>query len=282
MALKYLFRRINFRKKIRKEIIRYYTQTVEPIDEEQKEVVDFLKDNRVYPIPHFYIHKYDKDSIEVLKDPANGLPYVMHDDHRLYFKRRWSIDRVKRAYVALIREQDPQSPHRYLTPNFSIRKGDIVADIGAAEGIFALEILEQANHLYLFESDPEWIDPLMATFAPWLDKITIVEKYVSNCCNKNSINLDSFFAQKKVDFIKVDVEGAEHLLLEGAQNLLGSNEDLKIAITTYHKHDDAIKIWERLDKYHFKQEFSRGYMLIMADKRMTAPYLRKGLIRASK
>jgi len=280
--LKYWVKRINYRQKIRREVIDYYTQVVDSLTDEQKEVVGYLKENKAGPIPHFFVRKYDADSIEVCKDPFNGLLYVMHKGHKLYFKRRWSVGRVKRAYVALLREQDFESPHCYLTSSFTVRKGDVVADVGAAEGIFALEVLNQADHIYLFESDREWMEALNATFADWSEKVTIVEKFVSNCSGDSTITLDSFFDNKKVDFIKVDIEGAEHLLLEGACNLLSGDTSVKIAITTYHKPDDSKTIWAELDKYNYKQEFSRGYMLILADKRLAPPYLRKGLIRASK
>lgn len=50
----------------------------------------------------------------------------------------------------------------------------IVADIGTAEGIFALNIIHSVKKVYLFECDPEWIIPLEKTFAPWINKIEIV------------------------------------------------------------------------------------------------------------
>jgi hypothetical protein len=37
-----------------------------------------------------------------------------------------------------MREQDPDSPHRYLTDSFTIGNDDVLADIGAAEGNFSL------------------------------------------------------------------------------------------------------------------------------------------------
>lgn len=280
--LQYWFRRINYRNKIRREIIDFYTQKNGSLTEEQKEVIGYLKKNKVGPIPHYFINNYSVESVEVRKDSFNGLLYVMHKGYKLYFKRRWSVNRVKRAYVALLREQDFESPHRYLTSSFTVGKGDVVADVGAAEGIFALEVLDQASHLYLFESDREWMEALKATFADWSEKVTIVEKFVSNCSSKSAITLDDFFANKKVDFIKVDIEGAEHLLLAGARNLLNRDAAVKIAITTYHKPDDSKTIWAELDKYNYKQEFSKGYMLILADKRLAPPYLRRGLIRAAK
>ncbi len=63
---------------------------------------------------------------------------MLQDGKRLYFKKRWSENRIKRAYSDLMKEQDPESPHRYLTESFTIGENDVLADIGAAEANFSL------------------------------------------------------------------------------------------------------------------------------------------------
>ena len=46
-------------------------------------------------------------------------------------------------------------------------------DAGCAEGYTSLEVVEEVDHLYLFECDEAWIEALEATFALWREKVTI-------------------------------------------------------------------------------------------------------------
>lgn len=62
--------------------------------------------------------------------------------------------------------------------------------------------------------------------------------------NLPTIQLDEYVAQQsldKVDFIKMDIEGAELMALEGAVNTI-KNHKPKLAISLYHKFDDYLAI----------------------------------------
>ena len=125
-------------------------------------------------------------------------------------KKRWGEKRIKRAYSDLLREQDINSPHRYLSESFNPGNDDVVADIGAAEGNFSLSVIEKVKKIYLFEYDQEWIEALRATFAPWAEKVEIINKYVSDYNDESHIRFDTFFEMKKdITFLKIDVDGAE-------------------------------------------------------------------------
>ena len=104
------------------------------------------------------------------------MKYVIQDGKKLYFKKRWSKQRIRRAYSDLSREQDPDSPHRYLSDSFYPEINDEIADIGAAEGNFSLSVIEKVRKIYLIENDPEWTEALNATFAPWKEKVDIIRK----------------------------------------------------------------------------------------------------------
>ncbi|MCC9138228.1 FkbM family methyltransferase [Pontibacter silvestris] len=180
-------------------------------------------------------------------------------------------------------EQDKASPHKYLTDQFKVEKGEVVVDAGAAEGIFSLSVIEQVRKIYLFETDEEWIEALEATFAPWKEKVEIINKYVSNNNDHHNLSLDAFFKDKEsVNFIKADVEGAEADLLEGSKELLSKDSNLKVAITTYHKQNDETHLAKVLHSSGFKTENSTGFMLYIYDKDIKPPYFRRGLIRAYK
>jgi len=53
-------------------------------------------------------------------------------------------------------------------------------------------------------------------------------------------------------------------------------------LCTYHKNEDEKDFTKLLNDYGFSITTSRGYMINYYDKKMKAPYLRRGLIRAIK
>ncbi|GHA58532.1 FkbM family methyltransferase [Pontibacter akesuensis] len=271
------------KKRLRHDILSYYSQVpVLQLSSEETEAIDFLKRNRLHVFPYPFVNTYTGSEVNVLEDKALGLKFVIHEGKKLYFKRKWGVRKIKRNYSYLLLEQDLASPHRYLTKEFKVLPGDVVADAGAAEGNFALSIVEIARKIYLFETDPEWVEALEATFAPWKEKVEIINKFVSNRDDAEHQSLDSFFSEKEtVNFIKADVEGAEAQLLQGAAHLLSQSSPPHVAITTYHQQQDAEDLSQLLLERGYRIEFSDGFMIFHHDKHLKAPYLRRGLIRAS-
>lgn len=229
--------------------------------------------------PYENTRKYSKNDIEVIYDISCKMNYVMHNGKRLYFPARFDKS-IKNYYNALRKEQDAQSPHRYEVDGFIVREGDIIADVGAAEGNWALDNIEKAGRVYLFETDGFWVEALSKTFEPWKEKVTIVNKFVSNKNTKNETTLDEYFKDKRLDFIKADIEGAEISLLLGAKNVLADNSNLKLLICTYHRQDDGKRIKEILESSGYYTEYSQKYMLYINDPELEEPYIRRGLIRA--
>jgi len=147
-------------------------------------------------------------------DETNQLLYIFQDKKKVYFKRSWTRSDVRNNYNDLLIEQDEQSPHRYLNKDFTVQEGSVVVDIGTAEGNFALSVIDKVSMMYLFETDTEWIEALNATFAPWSNKVKIINKYVSDRNDEHSVSLNSYFKDaQQVDFLKIDVDGAELKLL---------------------------------------------------------------------
>jgi predicted RNA methylase len=180
-----------------------------------------------------------------------------------------------------MREQDLESPHRYLTDSFTIGKVDVLADIGAAEGNFSLAVIDNIKKVYIFEYDQEWIEALEATFAPWAEKVEIINKFVSYRNDSENIRFDTFFENNMdVSFLKIDVDGAESVVLGSCDKMFHSNRSFKIALCTYHKHDDEKDFTRLLKDYGFTVTPSKGYMINYYDKKLKAPFLRRGLIRA--
>ena len=214
---------------------------------------------------------------EIFYDKEKRRFYADRNGKRLYFHKKIQDYRQALAwYEELVYEQSATSAHLYLEGEFNIKEGDIIADIGAAEGIVALDYIEIVNHAYLFECDREWMETLKITFAPWKDKVTIVPKYVCDKEDEDSVTLDSFFSDKKVDFLKMDIEGAELSALDGAKELIKGDKPLKVAVCAYHKEKDEDEIKKRLT--NFQITTLTGWMFASYNY----PYFRRGIIRAKK
>lgn len=277
-------RTIILKKSLRKKIIAHYTNLPEDqLNDEQLEVLKYLESNQVRIFPYPFHDDYSPDKIDVLYDQEKGMRYVMQDGKKLYFKKRWGVKRIRRAYSDLSREQDINSPHRYLTDSFTITRDDVLADIGAAEGNFSLSVIDKVKKIYIFEYDREWDEALRATFAPWPEKVEIINKYVSDFNDDSHITLDDFYEEKKdLTFLKIDVDGAESTVLNSCDRIFMSGAPLKLALCTYHKNNDEEDFNALLKKHGFRVTPSRGYMINYYDKKLKSPYLRRGLIRASK
>jgi hypothetical protein len=269
-------------KSLRKRIPRYISSSPHGVNPEMQEVADHIRQHGVNIFPYPFAERYAADQIEVFTDDANGLKYVLMDGKRLYFKRRWSAARIRRAFRDLSMEQDPQSPHRYLSPDFDVDAEDVVADFGAAEGNFSLSVVERVSKIYLFECDPEWIEALENTFAPWRDKVEIVALFVSDKNDDKHCAGDTYFADKAVSFLKIDVDGGERSLLSGFNKFLQQERKLKIALCTYHQHEDEQEFTDKLKSFGFRVNPSPGYMVFYYDKKLRPPYLRRALVRAIK
>ena len=268
-------------KVLRASVLKYYAKQSEPLSDEIEKVLDYLRNRPVVMFPDYFQDEYVEDSIEVHDDKELGLRYVLLDGKRLYFKKRWSKKRIRKAFNELIKEQDSRCPHCYEDERFKVESGDVLVDIGAAEGNFALSVVEKASRIILFESNKEWLGPLNATFGPWKDKVVIVNKFVGDVTDAKCTTLDDYFgADEKLSFLKIDVEGAESDLLNGCKRILQQKNPLKVAICTYHKPEDEHEFTRHLTEYGFKTSHSDGFVLLFTDRKIKAPYLRRGLIRA--
>ncbi len=275
-------RTIILKKNLREKINEHFRALPEgQVNDEQKEILKYLENNEIRIFPYPFHNNYSPDNIEVFYDQERSMRFVLQDGKRLYFKKRWKEKKIKQAYSDLMREQDLNSPHRYLADTFTAGSNDVVADIGAAEGNFSLSVIEDVKKIYLFEYDNEWIEALKATFATWPEKVEIINKFVTDHNDDSHTRLDTFFESKQdVTFLKIDVDGAEEIVLNSCKGMFNIQHPLKIALCTYHKNDDEKKLTSILKDNGFLVTPSKGYMINYYDKKMKAPYLRRGLIRA--
>ena len=267
----------------RKEILSFYAKR-NHLDDQTTAAIKYLEN---HPLSNFYgafQEKYYADTIEVHIDNENGLKYVVENNKRLYFKKSHNKRTIQLIYNQLLIEQDAESPHCYTDKDFRVNKKTILADVGCAEGYFSFQHIETIKKVYLFESDPEWVEALEATFKPWNNKVEIIRKFVSDRMTHNEVMLDAYFENKsdRPSFYKIDVEGAEQSVLNGMKHLI-ERVPLQIALCTYHKAEDLYKFSSFLTEQGFSVYPNPGLMILTHDlKNLQPPYFRVGLIKASK
>ncbi|WP_459684227.1 class I SAM-dependent methyltransferase [Viscerimonas tarda] len=225
-------------------------------------------------------------------DAEKNLPYVMHKHRRLYFPITWTEAKVRKSYKDFIENENilgggylEKSPHQYQTETFRIKAGDILLDVGCAEALFALDVIDKIRKVFLFESNPLWFAALKATFEGEIasGKVVLIEKYVGDEDTDTATTLDSVLKKEVYEslFIKMDIEGAEPAVVKSCENLMKTGKDIRFSCCTYHKHNDAALLKSIFEANNYQTEFSEGYMLFTRDGLMRYPFFRRGIIRAS-
>jgi FkbM family methyltransferase len=189
----------------------------------------------------------------------------------------------------------------FVNEKISPQKGDIVLDIGANIGTYAMKLGKQIGNngkIFSIEPDPDTFKELKKNIKlNDLKNIISINKAVSNSNDKvkfyrtkvscenslefkegaeeiivDTITVDDFILENKitkVDWIKIDVEGLEIQVLEGAKNTL-KQPNLKLIIEV-HKKQFMKKIDEILKENHFIKEEGNIYEstsnFIFAEKR---------------
>lgn len=231
-----------------------------------------------------------KENIEFGFDQKVQLPYVVHQNKKLYFKTYQKPEEALGLYKNYLQierllgvDDIEDTPHQYQSPRVNVADGDVVFDIGAAEGLFALAQIEKASRVVIVESDPDWIEPLRQTFAPYKDKVTIIQKFVSATDTDSTISLESLLSNVEYDsaFVKMDIEGYELQSLTSAGKVLKLKKDTKLSVASYHRQYDAEEMKSFFDNIGYYSELSNGYMLFYLYDTPTPPYFRKGIVRAS-
>jgi len=188
----------------------------------------FNKNRRNCP----YIFKVEENERTILYD-NNGT--------RFYFMGYRRINNY--IYPEGLGRKKQSMKKKYCYSVFNIEPGDIVIDIGANVGEFTLMASQHAEKVFSFEPDPNCFYCLKKN-TDNIDNIEIFEygvskandsksfylssedadsslikpKIYTNKIEINTIRLDSWMKSKgisKIDFLKVEAEGAELEVLEG-------------------------------------------------------------------
>jgi len=166
---------------------------------------------------------------------------------------------------------DKRDWHFYQKPHTSISNGDVLLDLGAAEGLFALSVVDRCKKIILVEPNDYFTKSLEKTFRAYSDKVQILNVAVGSkdgeiAFDQNSLNGRITEAAgttvrrklKRVDdlldpgtqitYLKADLEGFEQEMLIGAENTIKRDRP-KIAITSYHNENEADAIVGLVKKF---------------------------------
>ncbi len=242
---------------IKQSILKRYENNNE---KEITEIIDYIKENDLKIFNYDFCEKYENIQIQLYWDKVYKMYYVLHHDKKLYFSRKINTEEyVRKYYSSILMEQDEKSPHRYLTPDFNIEEGNIVIDAGAAEGYFALEIIDKVKKIYLIEADKDWIEALKITFKDYEDKVVIIKAFLSSYDEGDITCLDTLI-KEPIDFLKMDIEGSELDALFGAKEVIKNSPKMKLAACTYHSDYDFLLLETFMKKNKFDYKPSSGYM----------------------
>ena len=223
--------------------------------------------------------------VESGHDPRSTLPFVLHKGRRLYFPADYGTEKAVAAYRDFIEREGllgtgilAKSPHSYVSPDFKVTSEDVVVDVGCAEALFALDNVEIARKICLFECEKRWRKALEETFRPYASKVTIHPKRVGDGKSGTVRLMDVIDKLGDRYFLKMDVEGAEYEVLNSSRDFLVRNK-VKLSCCVYHRQEDAASISRLLENLGYRYEFSDGWILT-AMNGIRFPFFRHGVIRA--
>lgn len=178
-----------------------------------------------------------------------------------------------------------KNPHAYENDYVKINKDDYVIDAGACEGFFIRYALDRGSNVFAFEPLKLLFENLVLTYKNEIatNKLKIINKGLSdeNKCIKFDTGTNYICESKinpsgteecevtsldllveshvipKVDFIKMDIEGAEISAVKGAKKTICKFKP-KIAIAVYHEYEYANIIKSILLEYRPDYNVSFG------------------------
>ncbi|KAF2518983.1 FkbM family methyltransferase [Flavobacterium salilacus subsp. salilacus] len=208
------------------------------------------------------IHRIAKNYIDKIIETDDYQVSFKDTDKVLYWPKSFPLNRLDQVICETF---DTSDWHYYQKQHTIIAPGEILLDIGTAEGLLSLLEIDKCSHIYMVEPGEKFYKSLQKTFIPYKDKVTIFNVAVGNEDTEIMFSDDSLTgkivegneanAQKidlrkidtllsnneKITYLKADIEGFEEEMLKGAELTIKRNKP-KIAITTYHDQNDPKEI----------------------------------------
>lgn len=204
-----------------------------------------------------------KKFIKAIDEKTGDYEVVFHPiSKKLHWPKTFSMATL---YQIVAETFDKQDWHYYQKRHTQIADGEILLDIGTAEGLFPLTVIDKCQKIYMVEPSEIFQACLKKTFAAHTDKIEIFHTAIGNedgtiyfeenslegtvshesSAGKNKINIqkvDTLFSNnEKITYLKADIEGFEEEMLRGAEQTIKANKP-RIAITCYHTQNNPEEI----------------------------------------
>lgn len=256
-------------------------------DYEIQSILGYWKNNELSVFNQSCQHNEHGFDGHVEWDKDVNMPYVIFFGKRMYLPRDCKYIQESSyggELVAgdLMSEQALDSPHLYLDEQTNVKAGDVILDAGVCEGNFALRFVDIASKIYLVECNEEWMEALRLTFEPWKDKVIFCDKFLAGTSGNKKITIDRLIDGGKLDFIKMDIEGAEVEALLGARKAF-ENNNIRASICAYHRENDEAYIRWILEKYGYETYTNNKYMVFGHDPDIySAADFRHGIVHAYK
>lgn len=205
------------------------------------------------------------------------------------FEIAWPADVSPRLLAHTMTELTTRGDHSYFALGTPLTWGDVVLDVGACEGAFALDCLlhRGAEHVYCFEPDSRMahaleltaarnnLNPCLTVVSAAVGDMSGAVEFVENALDPlnsrvgseasldgqprvvRQVSLDEWSDEagiRAVDYLKVDAEGSDLAVLQGAGCLIRRWKP-RIAVTAYHHPEHAREIGDYL------QSLDLGYVI---------------------
>lgn len=245
-------------------------------EKEHKNILKYICTHRMNVFNDNFRKKYKRHRIQIYYDIEEHMKFAMFKGKRLYFKRSMTDKEIRIYYNSILTEQDQQSPHLYLTKELMQKQYRCILDIGAAEGNFSLDLVDQAEEIYIFEADEGWMEALRCTFKNYKEKVHLIRSFVSDVDSEKCRTLDHLLDDKSdIDLVKMDVEGEEISVLKGGKQLFLKNNPIYL-VCVYHYGKQEKDIREYFKGYNIKNR--NGYMVFIWQEKLDKPLLRRGVL----
>lgn len=219
------------------------------------ELMSFLVKPKINTIAKKYV-------TSITKNESNFELKFTNTPDSLFWPENFSLNRLDQV---ICETMDANDWHFYQKQGTVIEQDEYLLDIGTAEGLFPLTVVEKCKQIYMIEPSKVFYECLNKTFKNHTEKIAIYNVAVGNedgliSFDENSLDgkvaienqentykisinkIDTLLSNnQKVTYLKADIEGFESEMLKGAEQTIKRNKP-KIAITTYHTQNDPKEI----------------------------------------
>lgn len=222
--------------------------------------------------------------------------YDVYADLSDEYSKRTFMGIVRANMTGQLREYIMALEPQYMLHGYAPQKDDIVVDGGAYDGGTAADFMKFGSKVYAFEMDK--VNYEIANKRGIQDGFEVINKglwsnpgtirYMTNDAGSmvsdngdgvaEFIDIDSWMVSeglKKIDFIKMDIEGAELEALKGAAKTICACKP-RLAICAYHKLEDLYTLQKYIKSLRTDYEFAfrhypiNGYLFL--DEQLRAIY----------